>query len=196
MANSPIEVQDGPVIDELNRQMARLRDLTPANRAIANLMLSRTEANFAAQSGPLGPWPKLKDKGRNDGMILQDSGRLAGSVTPFFDSQVSGIGTNVAYAAIQHQGGDIVRAAYSMQIRHRTNAAGELLRTKYFNGKGLVFAKDSHKRVRTTWAEVAEYTIHIPARPYMPATEAGLQAGVSEEILSLLGAFITGGMPS
>lgn len=195
MTSQSIEITDRSVTEALKRIIESGRNLTPANRAISQLLASRTEANFAAQSGPTGPWAPLKDKKRAGGKILQDSGRLAASVTPFWSQEEAGIGSNAVYAAIQHQGGDIARAAYSMMLRHRTNAAGELLRTEHFKGKGLVFAKNSHKRVRTTWAEVAEHTIHIPARPYMPATQAGLQAGVAEEAMGILARYLTTGKP-
>lgn len=100
-----IEVADGPVIAALNRLAAQAADLTPAMRAIAGLLERQTEDNFAAEAGPLGKWPALKDKKRQGGKILQDTGRLAASVTPFWSATEAGIGSNAIYAAIHQLGG-------------------------------------------------------------------------------------------
>lgn len=100
-----IEVEDQQVKAALDRLAAAGRDLTPAMRAIATALLSQTEENFESESGPLGKWPALKDKKRKGGKILQDTGRLAASVTPFWSATEAGVGSNAVYAAIQHLGG-------------------------------------------------------------------------------------------
>lgn len=196
MSAPRIDISDRPVIDALNRIIAAGQDLTPATRAIAQLLASRTEANFAAQAGPTGPWPALAKatlKRRGAGAkMLQDTGRLAGSVTPFWSGTEAGIGSNAVYAAIHHLGGDIERAAYSSWVRLRTDRAGELLRQGK-GGKLAVFAKDKHKRVRTVKYTTAGHKVHIPARPYLPATRSGLQTGVAEAIMAELARFIERG---
>lgn len=175
MTAPQIEIDDSQIVAAFNRLQSLGRDATPAMRAIAQTLLAETERNFATESGPTGPWPKLKnpDKRRKGGKILQDTGRLAASVTPFHSATEAGIGSNVAYAAIHQLGGDIQRAAHSMRVRHRTDAKGELIRTGRFKGKGLVFAKDSHKRALTRWFEVSAHQVSIPARPYMPVGPGG-----------------------
>lgn len=184
-----IDIQAGAVTAALNRLAAAGQDLTPAMQAIAGVLARQTEDNFSAESGPLGKWPAVKDKKRRAGKILQDKGRLAGSVTPFWSATEAGIGTNVVYAAIHQLGGDIERAAYSGWVRLRTNAAGELLRQ---GGKGhlAVFAKNSHKRAKSVRYTTSGHSIHIPARPYLPGTAAGLQAGVEDAIVAELARFI------
>ena len=52
-------------------------------------------------------------------------------------------------------------------MRHRTDAKGELLRSEHFGGKGLIFAKDKHKRALSRSFFVPAHTITIPARPYL-----------------------------
>lgn len=191
-----IQINDADILAAFSKLQRVSRDASPAMGAIAQILLADTESNFASESGPSGPWPKLKnpDKRRKGGKVLQDSGRLAASVTPFSSATESGIGSNVAYAAIHQLGGNIQRAAYSMMVRHRTDAKGNLMRTGHFNGKGLVFAKDSHKRAVARWFEVGEHAINIPARPYMPVTADGrLQPKTLARILSDLGRFIGGG---
>lgn len=176
-----IEINDRPVLDALNRLAAAGRDLTPAMRAISMALLSQTEANFAAQSGPTGPWPALKKstiKGRErqgtwPGKILQvRAGGLAASVTPFASATEAGVGTNKVYAAIHQLGGDIERAAYSSWVRLRTGRGGALQRQEGHPNLA-VFAKDKHKRAKTVSYTTGPYTIHIPARPFLPVDRAG-----------------------
>lgn len=188
-----IEIEDRAVIDALNRLAAAGRDLTPAMRAIATALLSQTEDNFSAEAGPLGKWPAVKDKKRQGGKILQDTGRLAASVTPFWSATEAGIGSNAVYAAIHQLGGTIGKAAQSRMVRHRVNAKGELLRSEALGGKGLVFAKKSHKRVAERWFEQGAHTITIPARPYMPVGPDGqLQAGMEDQALDAIQAHLLG----
>jgi phage virion morphogenesis protein len=102
-----IEIDENEVTAALGRLAAAAGDLTPAMRAIATALQSQTEDNFAAESGPLGKWPALKNPGerRKGGKILQDTGRLAASVTPFWSAAEAGIGSNAVYAAIHQLGG-------------------------------------------------------------------------------------------
>lgn len=102
-----IEIDENEVTAALNRLAAAAGDLTPAMSAIATALQSQTEDNFAAESGPLGKWPALKSPGerRQGGKILQDTGRLAASVTPFWSAAEAGIGSNAVYAAIHQLGG-------------------------------------------------------------------------------------------
>lgn len=190
-----IEVHDGPVIDAMNRLLAESGDLTPAMREIALALESKTFDNFDAESGPLGKWPALKNPGekRKGGKILQDTGRLAASVTPFWSATEAGIGSNAIYAAIHQLGGTIEKAAQSRMVRHRVNAKGELLRSDAFGGKGLVFAKNSHKRVAVRWFEQGAHTITIPARPFLPVFPDGrLQDGMEDQALDAIQAHLLG----
>lgn len=164
------------------------RSPLPLMRAIAGLLETETESNFAAQGRPawLGLKPRTLKRRGAEAKILQDTGRLAGSIATSYDRTHATIGSNVRYAAIHQLGGTIQRAAYSKQVRHRTNAKGELLRTAGFNGKGLVFAKGGHKRALTRWFEVPAHAINIPARPYLPFTGAGvLQASARTGVMTL-----------
>jgi phage gpG-like protein len=52
-------------------------------------------------------------------------------------------------------------------VRHRTNAKGELLRSAHLGGKGLIFAKNSHKRAVARWFEQGAHSITMPARPFL-----------------------------
>lgn len=188
-----IEINDRPVIEALNRLVESCDDLTPAMRAIATALQSQTEENFSAEAGPLGKWPAVKDKKRQGGKILQDTGRLAASVTPFWSASEAGIGSNAIYAAIHQLGGTIEKAAQSRLVRHRTNAKGELLRSDALGGKGLVFAKKGHKRVAERWFEQGAHSVTIPARPYLPVFPDGrLQDGMEEQALDAIQTYLLG----
>ena len=193
MSDIKITVDDRGVSEALNRLAARGRDLSPVMKAIAALLHAKTEQNFAAQSGPLGAWPALKKPGkkRQGGMTLQDTGRLAASISVSSGADFAQVGSNAIYAAIHQFGGQIERAAYSKQVRHRTDAKGNLLKSEYLKGKGLIFAKDSHKRALTRWFEVGAHSINIPARPFLPFLQNGqLQTGVQASILDKINAYL------
>jgi phage virion morphogenesis protein len=156
-----IEVDDAAVRSALARLVALGQDLRPVMQKIAGVMHDAVEENFAQQGRPR--WPDLRpstlrrrrDRGKS-AKILQDSGRLAGSIRPDHGPDYAQVSTNVEYARIQHFGGTIERAPHSIRLRHRTDAKGNLLRQGK-NGRLLIFAKDEHKRARTKWAEVKPY---------------------------------------
>jgi len=186
-----LEVKDDGVTAMFQRLAGGYHNTTPLTRAIAGIFETETEANFAAEGRPhwMGLAPATirarKKAGTWPGKMLQVSaGGLAANVHSSYTRTEARIGSNKVYAAIQHLGGQIRRAEYSTKVRHRTDAQGELLRTSHFKGKGLVFAKDSHKRVKTRWFEVAAHIINIPARPYFPFDAAGnLQPSTQEKVI-------------
>lgn len=184
-----VEVKDDGVTAMFQRLAGGYHNTTPLMRAIAGIFAAETEANLNAQGRPawLGLKPATIRKRTKDGTwpgkMLQARGALAASVDTSYTRTESRVGSNKVYAAIQHLGGTINRAAYSTKVRHRTDAKGELLRTSYFKGKGLVFAKDSHKRVMTRWFEVAAHSITIPARPYFPfGADGQLQPSTRDKV--------------
>lgn len=185
-------VKDNGVTALFQRVARGLHNTTPLMRAIAGIFEAETEANFNAEGRPawLGLAPSTirqrTKAGTWPGKMLQVSaGGLAASIATNYGRDEARVGSNKVYAAIQHFGGKINRAAYSTKVRHRTDAKGELLRSSHFKGKGLVFAKDSHKRVKTRWFEVAAHSINIPARPYFPFDLAGnLQPSTEQKVLS------------
>lgn len=186
------EVKDEGVTALLQRVAGGFHKTTPLMRAIAGVFEAETEANFAAEGRP--HWMGLKPStirqrtksGTWPGKMLQVFGQLAASVATRYSRNEAVVGSNKVYALIQQVGGRIERAAYSTKVRHRTDAKGELLRSSHLKGKGLIFAKDSHKRVKTRWFEVAAHGIDIPARPYMPFDAAGnLQPSTQQKVIGV-----------
>lgn len=74
-----------------------------ANAAI--IAHNRVSQLFEQDSGPDGPWKPLK-KGRRRGgsKILQDTGRLKGSIVPFSGRDYAGVGTDLDYAPYHNYG--------------------------------------------------------------------------------------------
>ncbi|WP_234086764.1 phage virion morphogenesis protein [Azonexus sp. R2A-61] len=171
------EIKDEGIENWLTQVVATTRSPRPLFRAFAGTLETETEKNFAAQGRP--GWVGLKPatlKRRGAGAkILQDSGQLAGSCHGFYGSDFAGVGTNKPYGPIQHFGGDIERAAFSSWARLRKDAKGSLLRQgdKGKKARLAVFAKAGHKRVKVVRYTVGAHTVHIPARPYLPADQNG-----------------------
>lgn len=180
-----ITIDDNQLQAALQRLEHAGVDLSPAMRKIAGALHKATEDNFAAQGRPR--WTPSERAQKEGGVTLQQTGRLASSISTDYGSRHATVGSNVIYAAIHQFGGKVERAAYSKQVRHRTDAKGNLVRTGQFGGRGLVFAKDSHKRALTRWFEVGEHSIDMPARPFLPLTADGnLQPEAREEVLDTI----------
>lgn len=193
-----IKIEAGNASGTLGQIERGTREMTPLARSISVELSSQVEANFAAEGRP--KWLGLKPstianrtrRGTWPGMIMQESGQLAASYMPGYDSDSAWIGSNKVYAAIQNFGGDINKAAQSRLVRHRTDTKGNLLRTEHFNGKGLIFAKDSHKRAASRWFEQGAHTIHITARPVLPLdAQSNLQPHAEESILRIASDYLS-----
>lgn len=187
-----IEFEDNGVIDALNRLVAAGSNLTPAMRAIVEVLRHNTMQNFADQSGPSGKWEPFKNppkrKTRTNPKLLRDTGRLANSITPAFSADSAQIGTNVIYAAIHQFGGDIRRDPFAGSVRLRTDRKGNLLK----RGNLATFAKKDHKQAVTRTFNSAGFTIAMPARPYLPFIGNRLQDSVEAQILQTLRRFLAG----
>lgn len=187
MVSIRIDVDDREALDGLGELVARGANLYPALDAIGAAMVTSTQVRFERETGPDGQkWRPSKRAQKQGGQTLQDSRRLFQSITHRATAGEVEIGTNVIYAAIHQFGGTIQRAAYSKQVRHRTDAKGNLLRTN-LQGKGLVFAKDAHKRALARWFEVGAHGINMPARPFL-----GFDASDRQEALAIIADHLAG----
>lgn len=191
MANINFEINDSAVLAAFNRLISAGSNPAPALDAVGQTLVGNVQLGFDKSVSPYGtPWLALKHR---QGKPLIDSGKLRSSV----NYQVSGnsveVGTNREYAAVHQFGADIARAAYSKLVRHRTDAKGNLLRTKHFNGRGLIFAKDSHQRVQERWFEVGAHKVNIPARPFLPTD--GLPPAWVDDVLDAIQNTLTDELP-
>jgi phage virion morphogenesis protein len=113
-----VELDSREVQRRLGEARAALADATPLMRRIAGILEAETEANFAAEGRPY--WTPLKAATRkarlkrNNGSsvlkILQDSGRLAASISTNHGPDHAQIGSNLVYAAIHQFGGTSAHA--------------------------------------------------------------------------------------
>ena len=94
--------------DELHRDVdaitRQVDDASPLMRIFTGTLLDQTEENFAREGRPkwLGIQPR---PGREGGKILQDTGRLAASITGESGPDYAQVGSNLVYAAIHQLGG-------------------------------------------------------------------------------------------
>lgn len=105
-----IAVRDQEVQATLKRLLENSQHPEPAMAAIAARMTGAIEDNFRAEGRP-SKWAPLRPStlaaraaSGKSGKILQATGKLAASMTPFHSSNEAGVGTNRPYAAAMHFG--------------------------------------------------------------------------------------------
>lgn len=117
-----IEVKDQEVTAMLGRLMAGMKNMRPVMANVAQALASESERQFAAQSGPLGPWPGLaastmearRKSGTWPGRMLQVSaGGLAASVQTAYGADFAQISSNKPYSAVHMFGGNAGRGGRS-----------------------------------------------------------------------------------
>ncbi|GAB0056719.1 hypothetical protein SIID45300_01030 [Candidatus Magnetaquicoccaceae bacterium FCR-1] len=105
-----VVIDDAQVKSALDRLLGRSTDMSAPFRQIAGVMGFAVEENFAQEGRPPWiPWAPSTANRRSGGKILQDTGRLAASITTASDALSATMGTNTAYAAIHQFGGQAGR---------------------------------------------------------------------------------------
>jgi len=185
-------MEDAEVAAALNKLTGKVANLSPVMRIIGEYMVRSTEDRFYSEGpAPDGmAWPPLAASTRRrkkHPKILTESGDLRVMHPQLLGTHGVAIGpsSRIHYAAIHQLGGTIHRGAGTVQVRHRTDAKGNLLRTELFGGKGLVFAKASHKRALSRQFSTAAHDIRIPARPYL-----GVSAADSTAIVGIVNRYL------
>ncbi len=125
--NKSTVIMSNPIADDLLKKVDAIKNiLNRAPEAIGVIAVNHFKQNFERQGfvdDVKTPWQaRKKDKGKDKGRaILRKSGRLANSlrVTRANTEEVA-IGTDVPYARIHNEGGEIKQAARSeLFIRNR-----------------------------------------------------------------------------
>lgn len=106
-----IELPYDHIVQQLRRLVGQLENRRALMGRLAGVMHRAVEDNFESQGRPA--WQELhpgtiegrRKSGTWPGQILQRSGQLAASITPYHDDSQAVVGTNVAYAAIHQFGG-------------------------------------------------------------------------------------------
>lgn len=160
-----ITINDRQIAAGLKALELRLSDLTPAMRAIAGALARETERNFSLQGRP--KWAALRNppERRRGGMILQDTGRLAASVTTRVEPRRAIIGSNAVYAAIHQFGGTIRQPARQQFARFKGNRFAKLGRKD-----GKIGAR---RGTRIGVLNIGERAFEMPARPFLPVEPDG-----------------------
>lgn len=111
MTDYRVDIDDRAVRAALDRLIRSADDLTPAMRAISETLADSAERAFDEQRdpatgqawAPLSPVTLGRRRG-GGGRILQDTGRLAASITARHGRDYAEAGTNVIYGATQFFG--------------------------------------------------------------------------------------------
>lgn len=176
-----IQIEDQRVLGALQKAVQAMngRQRTEMMKRVAGSMLAAVERNFEQEGRP--KWDDLKpstiaDRQRSGhwpGKILQRTGGLKRSITQKWNANEAVVGSNLIYAAIHNQGGEIQKKARTRTVRLRTDAKGRLLRQP--NHANLaVFARTRHKRAVERQASIGAHSINIPQREFLKLTEQDL----------------------
>lgn len=112
--NIKIEINDGGVVEALNRLLAIGEDLNPVLNALGQKLEDRTKEGFATSTDPYGrQWAPLKTR---QGKPLLDRGQLLGSISYQVEGNSVEIGTNMPYAPT-HQFGATIEAKDAKALR-------------------------------------------------------------------------------
>lgn len=159
-----IVINDDALQQKFENALNKLANTKPLMQRISLTLLNVTEENFNAQGRP--KWAGLKYPRKGD-KILQLSGQLAASITPFSGTNYAGVGSNKVYAAI-HQFGGRTKAHV---IRPRSKQA-------------LAFGGRVFKQVNHPGSV-------IPARPFLPIDKSGnLQKEAYEDVAETIDTYL------
>ena len=197
MLSIKIEVDDQAVRRALAELARRVGTIGTALAMVGEQIVQRVDKRFSTETGPDGArWAKLRPatlRRKRGTKILTESGDLRGSIVRQVIGTTLVVSAHEPYAAIHQFGGTVNRKAGNITTRHRTNARGELLRSEIMGGKGLIFAKASHKRVLERSFGLGAYKITIPPRPYFPVRADGsLYPDEQRAILAAIEGWIRG----
>ena len=129
-----VEIQDAEISAAFARLQQRLGNLSPVMRAISLDLVGIVEDAFAREADPVTgvPWDPLspltirrREKlGRWPGKILQQTGRLAASITPSHSGTEAAAGTNDVRAGVLQFGA--AAGAFGSTARGRPIPFGDI----------------------------------------------------------------------
>ena len=176
MAGTDIQIDVMDHVSPLLR--SAVRSLTDFKRPLSlagHYMQRETIRQFETEGARGGtPWQPLakstiRQRRKRSNKILQDTGRLRQSMTAItggdsiwqLSSDALRMGTNLEYANIHQQGGDINRISKPGQVKLRRLKSG-----------AVRFAGKQHKKTWTvSYVGGKAFRIHIPKRPFLVVTD-------------------------
>ncbi|MTH47482.1 phage virion morphogenesis protein [Intestinirhabdus alba] len=150
-------------LDKLIRSTTQRHDLMTA---LAGTMLDVVEENFQQEGRPkwMG-WSPAYAKRRGPGQILQKSGRLAASIRAAVTNDDATVGTNVRYARIHNEGGEIRHPARTTNLYFKQYKSGGVSR-QFVRKRNSNFVQS---------ATVGAYTVNMPARPFLQLIDSDIR---------------------
>ncbi len=106
---TPIRGGSKPAQKKLRELIRKVKNPTPANREVSIWLMRWLNQNFKSEGGKVHGWLPFKHGGRvtssgidKHAKLLQDTGRLRASFSPFYGRAVAGIGSDLSYS-ITHE---------------------------------------------------------------------------------------------
>ncbi|QIO60685.1 phage virion morphogenesis protein [Rhizobium leguminosarum] len=177
-----ITVSDAPILAALDRLEAATDNRSQAEDAIGAYLVTSTQRRFEREIGPDGqPWRRLSARTANRRIgtgrrgyenILRVTRRLEQSFVFATENHEIAWGSNVVYAAIQDQGGEIEQPERQQTIYQNYDAKTDTFDPKFRTKRRSNFARD---------VKVKAHTVTIPGRPYL-----GIDDADRKEILAII----------
>lgn len=168
-----IDIDDRAAQEAFARLIARGAHLRPVMQDIGPALVQSTQERFDGGIGPDGAaWPPSQRAQKTGGQTLVLSGDLARSITFIAAEDSVEVGTNMVYGAIHQFGGEITNHPRSQAIHRQYDRKTDTVRNRFARASSRTF---------TTWHEVGEHTVFIPARPYL-----GIDGLDQREILDII----------
>lgn len=158
----------------LGDMLARGADMLPAYREIAPMLVSEVQENFRQGGRPR--WQVSRRAQKTGGMTLLKTGRLMKSLTdPGVSSAGIVFGSNLPYARIHQEGGEIHFAARSEAFTRNRKTKGE---NKGQFKKGTKAGQGFTRKA---------YTVRMPGRPFIAFREQTVSDARQIAVNHLLG---------
>lgn len=149
-------------LGELLRATTDRHDLMTA---LAGTMQDAVEENFQQQGRPKwAGWSPAYERQRGPGEILKKKGRLAASIRAAVTNDEATVGTNVRYARIHNEGGEIHHAARTHDLHFKQYKNGSVSR-QFVKKRNSNFVQS---------ATIGAYTVNMPARPFLQLTDSDI----------------------
>lgn len=151
----------------LKKLVLNLKDRQELMTALGGTMLDAVETNFQSEGRPAWQgWSPAYAKQRAGGKILQKKGRLAASIRMAITNSSATVGSNVRYARIHNEGGEIKHTARQQSLYFKQAKSGAVSR-QFVKKRKANFVQS---------ATIGAHTVNIPARPFLQLIDSDIEA--------------------
>lgn len=144
----------------LGKLIRSVKDRRDLMTALAGSMLDAVETNTEQQGRPkwMG-WSPAYAKRRGPGQILQKSGRLAASIRSAVNNNEATVGTNVRYARIHNEGGEIRHQARTQNLYFKQYKNGSVS-TRFVKSATVILCRAQRsERIRSTCPRAPSFSL-------------------------------------